>query len=1072
VSEVFWQAKIWGLLHNPILKALHNNSTRGESSFWQYLEVMRTWQEKDWNPRNSDNPILKHLQLADSITSASDRGAIDRVSSSMNYAPTPDRGLEISHLLSGEKISNWRLPDAVHQELISQSNRAQYLQNKEQSLFSVEIKDPSDCLSKPIKDISQPQKLFWWLWRCLPQATCDLFQDDSLLLIPAEIGLPDSSIWSHASLTAALTGALAGYDLTTAAIEQGQSETTALSHPYLATFTFSPVQELIKASRKMRDFWAGSWILHYLSAKVSWKLAQLYGPDSLLYPSLYQQPLIDRWLLKTWPEFSQWVKQPSDRALLTAGFPNVLVLVLPKDKVKAAMQTAEQTLLETWRDLGKRVFYQLNDKQNKWKWMPDLQPDSRTWHDWIESQWHRYWTAVPIGAETDAQNNKISLKTTAISEDRYKSELQPWLDTQNRAYNLTKKNELLQLEELAFIRAAYQQHLEQPDEFSINVGSWWPHIFDQTRYALSAVKNARNWKIPTAFGPRSTVSGLGPVVHPGDDWVTEGDTKKHWQRHAGLFDGTEQLNATETIKRGLEEILPRLLTDSEDKPTEAELEKAIARISQDIAASYPDLTAGVAGYLKVNCGDRSHLNYFHEVCRSVRQKLLNTEKLIPNSNDKWGIPWIDEHKDADYKQYHPRSLNAGWLMEDLETREVLDIQKRIKATIEKIDNERDSDNLNQHQQTLDSLQENLNEIRIKYRSIIQDVLDHKYPNNNPANWYVLAAGDGDGMSEWLKGKKLKQYQDYIASDLSVPDSIQGTFDEFLDLPKRMGPSTHSALSRALLDFSNQLVPYLTERRYAGRLIYGGGDDVLAYTNLWEWDKWLWDIRQCFRGQEDPSGRFKNEGDYWQWQNDEPLPKDASGRPLLSSRPLFTMGHRATISFGIAIAHHSVPLAIALENLWEAEEEAKEHKYLSGCSLNNKKNCYTQKDAVQVRILYSNGNILKATAKFDVFHLWQQLLTVHSQVDNAIFEQAATLWRQHPAPILSAIDSWAKAFCQRRDLFAEDDTARETFQQHLKDFLYQLWQTTPEKELDREIQNWLKLAAFVIRNRTIKLGGQS
>jgi len=24
-----------------------------------------------------------------------------------------------------------------------------------------------------------------------------------------------------------------------------------------------------------------------------------------------------------------------------------------------------------------------------------------------------------------------------------------------------------------------------------------------------------------------------------------------------------------------------------------------------------------------------------------------------------------------------------------------------------------------------------------------------------------------------------------------------------------------------------------------------GDDVLAYTNLWEWDNWLWDIRQCF-----------------------------------------------------------------------------------------------------------------------------------------------------------------------------------------------------------------------------------
>lgn len=116
-----------------------------------------------------------------------------------------------------------------------------------------------------------------------------------------------------------------------------------LSHPYLATFSFTPIQELIKASRKMRDFWTGSWILHYLSAKVCWKLATIYGPDTLLYPSLYHQPLIDHWLLQTWPDFGKWIEQPCSQQLLTAGFPNVLVLMLPKDAVRSAMQTAHQT---------------------------------------------------------------------------------------------------------------------------------------------------------------------------------------------------------------------------------------------------------------------------------------------------------------------------------------------------------------------------------------------------------------------------------------------------------------------------------------------------------------------------------------------------------------------------------------------------------------------------------------------------------------------------------------------------------------------------------------------------------
>ena len=112
----------------------------------------------------------------------------------------------------------------------------------------------------------------------------------------------------------------------------------------------------------------------------------------------------------------------------------------------------------------------------------------------------------------------------------------------------------------------------------------------------------------------------------------------------------------------------------------------------------------------------------------------------------------------------------------------------------------------------------------------------------------------------------------MPSETRLPDASiwSHTFEKFLELPKRMGPATHNALSRALLDFSNQLVPYLSEKRYAGRLIYGG-DDVLAYTNLWEWDNWLWDIRQCFRGDKDPGEKFESEGDYWRWLSNEPAP---------------------------------------------------------------------------------------------------------------------------------------------------------------------------------------------------------
>ncbi|NTW18548.1 MAG: type III-B CRISPR-associated protein Cas10/Cmr2 [Nostocales cyanobacterium W4_Combined_metabat2_030] len=1054
MSEEYWRAKIWGLLHDPVLKALHNNSRRGKSSFYKQLEVMKPWVETGKTPDQSGGKVLENILLADYIASASDRSAIGSVTASINYAPGKNRekGLEITHLLSGAK-QEFKIK--LHTELI-ESKRQEYLEKKEGELLA----EIDNHLRTDIKNIKH---LFWWLWRCLPQATCDLFEDNSLMLMPAETRLPDASIWSHLSMTSALAGALAGYDLTAAQIQRWQGN-DELSHPYLAVFSFSPVQELIKSSRKMRDFWAGSWLLHYLSAKVCWKLANQYGPDTLLYPSLYQQPLIDHWLLQEIEklkkeekidfDFSKWVKPPLPESLLTAGFPNVISLILPQDKVQAAMQTAQQTLLEEWLIIGDLVFKELHDKRH---WMRELKPNHNSWQGWLKSQWQFYWTALPIGKGKQ-------FKTAAIPEN-VDDQLQNWLNQQNQAYNVSKKQKLFQSQELTFLREAYHKRLEeQHRKFSVNVGSWWGYIFDATRNSLASVKNARNWELPTAFGPRSTISGIGPVVSSGNkdkkkkDWITEGDTKESWEKHdAGFFDGTEQLNATEVVKRCLHEILPDLLGIKKE----------------DIAASYPDLTSGIAGYLRVN--QTKQQENFDYACEAIIKAFPSTKAIIDQMYKKWGIPWIDRDS-SDSQKYHCRLLNAGWLVEDLQTPELKILQIQLEKAKE----------------------ENKEEIRKQiiakkrdYREDIQKIITESYPKNNPSDWYVLAAGDGDSMSEWLKGIKLKNYGDYIPSELSV--NLE-SFPEFLAIQKRMGPSTHSALSRALLDFSNQLVPYLTQSRYAGRLIYGGGDDVLAYTNLWEWDKWLWDIRQCFKGAKDPREEFSNKGDYWKYL------KDDGEKVGLVDRPLFTMGSEATISFGIVIAHHSVPLAIALESLWEAEDAAKKHEYHHSCLIPTEKHdtkvCFNKKDAVQVRVLYGNGNTLKSTAKFDVFSEWQQLIT--NDLESAIFEQAASLWSQHPAPSLEAIVPWTKAFCDRRDQFQNDEnsTLKTKFQKQLADFLTALFitsltvgdksnrrleiastQTKPtsvgySESLDNEIQSWLKLAAFVKRNRDIKVRGEN
>ncbi|AFZ61248.1 type III-B CRISPR-associated protein Cas10/Cmr2 [Anabaena cylindrica FACHB-243] len=1011
MSEEYWRAKIWGLLHDPVLKALHDNTGRGKNSFYEQLEVMKPWVEIGKTPDDSGGKALANILLADHVASASDRSAIGGTTAYVNYAEgnNPDKGLQIRHLLSGAKQD---LKVKFHQQLIN-GKRAEFLFTKEDELLA---KIPKLLKQEDIENnIPKIKQLYWWLWRCLPQVTCDIFTDSSLMLMPAETRIPDASIWSHVSMTAALAGGFAGYDLTLDEIKNWPRK-KPVSHPYLAVFSFTPVQELIKSSRKMRDFWAGSWLLHYLSAKVCWKLANQYGPDTLLYPSLYQQPLIDHWLVQKYPEFAEFIGETSPELLLTAGFPNVIALVLPEDKVQAAMQTAQQTLLEEWLKIGDLV---LEELQHERHWMKSLDPNHTTWKGWLKSQWQTYWTALPIG--------KPGTEFKCSANENKNQEFESWSKAQNETYNLiNNNNRLFKEQEKDLLQESYRVRQQKYKRgFSANIGSWWGYIFDATRDSLASVKNARNWELPTAFGPRSTISGIGSVVSPGKDgkdWMTEGDTKKLWKHRAGFFDGTEQLNATEVLKRGLHKILPHLLG------------------IENLEISYPDLTSGVAGYLKVNQSNPDHKRKFDSACQAIVDKYPEIEDILIEMRGKWGIPWIDKKQNP--KKYHPRLLNAGWILEDLP---------------------------------------NNDELKEEYTTEINEIISKHYPSNNPSDWYVLAAGDGDSMSEWLKGTKLKTYSDYIpdgfAEKVATATTPLTQFPEFLKLTKRMGPSTHSALSRALLDFSNQLVPYLTQTRYAGRLIYGGGDDVLAYTNLWEWDKWLWDIRQCFRGAEDPfklsadnQGKyFDNPGDYWSWSGDRsPLPEG------IHDRPLFTMGSAATISFGIVIAHHSVPLAIALESLWDAEDAAKKHEYHHGCELpsekRGQKDCFNKKDAVQVRVLYGNGNTLKSTAKFDVFHQWQQL--IKGDLDSAIFEQAASLWSQHPAPSQEAIKPWTKLFCDRRDQFQTDKTAKEQFQIALADFLTALFSTTQTKNLDTEIQNWLKLAAFVKRNRHIKLGGDN
>ena len=136
----------------------------------------------------------------------------------------------------------------------------------------------------------------------------------------------------------------------------------------------------------------------------------------------------------------------------------------------------------------------------------------------------------------------------------------------------------------------------------------------------------------------------------------------------------------------------------------------------------------------------------------------------------------------------------------------------------------------------------------------------------------------------------------------------------------VSPNRHLAISAALNDFGLHAVPEVIERQHAGRVIYAGGDDVLAMFPVADLLPAMQRLRQAYSGYSPLSSDLE----WRQARHEEKLVvKDGFGL-LGGRRPklLRLMGKKATASCGAVIAHHQAPLAAVLRELRAAEQRAK------------------------------------------------------------------------------------------------------------------------------------------------------
>jgi CRISPR-associated protein Cmr2 len=779
---------------------------------------------------------------------------------------------------------------------------------------------PAEILTHP-----DPKTVYWWFWRFYPE-----WRSAQNLLDPAHTILPDCPLHSYQTAVSALA--------TTCTDTEGNS-----THPYLLLFSFSPIQDFIKASRKFLDFWSGSYLLHYLSARLCWNVAQTLGPDAIITPSLWSQEIIDAFLLKEHPDFSQYFEKISadhldpiarwnsknSASLSTAGFPNTIVILVPtqaqaqelgetlstelteiwatmattvRDHIRSQVSQYAKTQLQNWDSFKSKIEQPFPDsktddfgyKDDLEKWSLDSNWEWRSlWEAQIHNSWEPYWSAIPLG--------KVGQDLETLKEENNN-----WNEDWLKAQQSIAQDRTIPTDQ------------ERDRYKNLNIGTWWGSTQQRLGSILKAVKTQRNWEIPIAPGNRSSISGQYSAVHPrlnhakfGEGaGLPEGKMRFFWwiiaQAYPGLFDGTEQLNALELTKRmawGYGGVTDILGISSEDE-----------KLDYENLVRFPNASSIAAARFAYEAPEKMR-DYWNSLRKAFETELksdleaTDANRFLPKTTRPFQIFQTDRqilNRLDRSSGFNGVMFSAKWLAEDVNL-------------------SRDHGN--------------------RLRQIVaQTHKDIGFGEGSPADWWVILLADGDGMGGYVSGQKLKCYKSY------VPEEFHPSLGDLGNITKRMGPATHIGLNRALLDFSNRLVPYLTEQRFCGKVVYSGGDDVMALLPLEDLPEYLRSLRAAWSGSIDPGKEFDCgfESGTGYWHAKQKIPG-------LPDRPLFTMGATATLSAGIIIAHKSVPLPTVLESLWTAEKDGAK--------------ALPDKDGLCFRVIYANGNQLEALMPGQLLDSW-------------------------------------------------------------------------------------------------------
>jgi CRISPR-associated protein Cmr2 len=237
--------------------------------------------------------------------------------------------------------------------------------------------------------------------------------------------------------------------------------------------------------------------------------------------------------------------------------------------------------------------------------------------------------------------------------------------------------------------------------------------------------------------------------------------------------------------------------------------------------------------------------------------------------------------------------------------------------------------------------------------------------DRPETYYALIQMDGDRMGAWLAGNEdahklcyRETWHPQVRAKVDEYAQHNKALYNYLNCPRASSPARHAAISSALNDFSIHVARHVIEDCVKGKLLYAGGDDVLALVAVDDLFDAMQLLRLAYSGlAPHPNmslgahiGELRAGGSEKQRAL---LLKDGFG--LLNKRLMTLMGHKATASMGAVVAHHQAPLGMVLRQLREAEKRAKSHTRKAASGM------LVDRDAFCLRILKRGGGEVSLTS---------------------------------------------------------------------------------------------------------------